>query len=209
MAQGGVPFYYTHQRKAVLDLVAAIKAERPMHLHPVEGLQLFEAVRGCSKIPGDIAEVGVFKGGSAKIICEARGVSEKQLHLFDTFEGLPTPGAHDPEKFRKGAFLSSLEDVRKFLSSYRGVSCYKGLFPETAGPIRSHTFSFVHLDVDLYESTLSALQFFYNRMNSGGVIISHDYQSAAGVKKAFDEFFSDKPEFVIELAISQCLVVKT
>lgn len=46
-------------------------------------------------------------------------------------------------------------------------------------------------------------------MTKGGVIISHDYPSAAGVKKAFDEFFKDKPEPIIQISGSQCLVVKT
>ena len=71
-------------------------------------------------------------------------------------------------------------------------------------------FSFVHLDVDIYTSTLEALKFFYPRINRGGAILSHDYPGAVGVKKAFDEFFEDKPEIVIELptGTGQALVIK-
>ena len=74
--------------------------------------------------------------------------------------------------------------------------------------MQDRTFSLVNLDVDTYESTKQCLLFFYNRMSTGGIIISHDYLTAPGVQKAFDEFFSDKPEPVIETAGSQCLVVK-
>jgi hypothetical protein len=45
-------------------------------------------------------------------------------------------------------------------------------------------------------------------MTTGGVILSHDYITAPGVQKAFDEFFVDKPEPVVETAGSQCMVVK-
>jgi hypothetical protein len=45
-------------------------------------------------------------------------------------------------------------------------------------------------------------------MSPGGIIISHDYITAPGVQKAFDEFFSNKPEPLIETAGSQCFIVK-
>ncbi len=46
-------------------------------------------------------------------------------------------------------------------------------------------------------------------MNKGGVILSHDYPKAVGVKKAFDDFFANKMEIVIEVASKQqCMVVK-
>ncbi len=69
-------------------------------------------------------------------------------------------------------------------------------------------FSFVHLDVDTYRSTLKCLEYFYTRINAGGAIISHDYNSAPGVKKAIDEFFEIKIEPIIEMSGSQCLMIK-
>jgi hypothetical protein len=88
------------------------------------------------------------------------------------------------------------------------VQYYPGLFPATAEAVAACRFSFVHLDVDLYESTRAALEFFYPRMSSGGIILSHDYVIADGVRKAFDEFFAHKAETVLELTGNQCLVVK-
>ncbi|MEW6183994.1 MAG: TylF/MycF/NovP-related O-methyltransferase [Bacillota bacterium] len=66
----------------------------------------------------------------------------------------------------------------------------------------------VHLDVDIYKSTLDCLDFFYSRVNTGSVILIHDYVQAAGVRKAFDEFFSNKPDLIIELPGLYCLMVK-
>ena len=98
------------------------------------------------------------------------------------------------------------------MRSYKNVYFYQGIFPETANSIENKNFSFVHLDVDLYKSTLDALEFFYSRVNRGGVILSHDYGSGGegetAIKKAFDEFFTDKPEPIFELTGSQCMIIK-
>lgn len=81
---------------------------------------------------------------------------------------------------------------------------YKGLFPQTAEPIKDKKFAFVHLDTDLYESTLEGLKFFYPRMVKHGIILSHDYSTIKEVRRAFQDF----GEPIIELSMSQCLIVK-
>ncbi len=203
---GVIVWYNDPIRSKVLDLVKQIKKETEMLLEDIEGYNIWMAVKRTEKINGDIAEVGVYKGGSAKIICEAKK-GNKQLYLFDTFEGLP-----DVEKidisFTKGQLVASIDDVKNYLKKYSNIHFYKGFFPKTGEPIKNRKFSFVHLDVDIYSSTLSGLNFFYPRLNRGGVIISHDYIQAAGVRKAFDDFFKDKPEPIIELPRTQCLIVK-
>lgn len=178
---------------------------------PVEDFfNLYQLVLTTQKLPGDIAELGVFRGGSAKLIASLKG--DKQLHLFDTFEGMPAVRA-DLDRHQPGDFAeTSLEAVQRYLGGFSGVFFYKGFFPESARELASSTasFSLVHLDADIYESTKAGLTFFYPRMAKGGVIISHDYRSlhCPGVKRAFDEFFSDKPESVIELWKTQCMVIK-
>ena len=141
------------------------------------------------------------------MICEAKG--DRVLHLFDTFQGLPETGKADHPVFRKGKYAASLEEVKHFLRGYRNVYFYKGLFPATAEPLSDQRFSMVHLDADLYESTRNCLQFFYPRMTPGGVMMAHDFNLRQGVRKAFVEFFVHKPESIIEMSGTHCLVVKT
>jgi O-methyltransferase len=125
------------------------------------------------------------------------------------FEGLPDLSSEDNKnRFYMGQYSSSFEDVKNYLKKYQNIYFYKGLFPFSAEPVKNNKFSFVHLDVDLYEATLASLKFFYQRMNKGGIIISHDYIEVPGVRKAFDEFFKDKPEPIIELSGTQCLISK-
>ena len=204
--------YFDDYRKRILNKIEIITKETGMLLHYDEAYRIFMTVKNTQKIEGDIAELGVYTGGSAKIICEAKG--NKALHLFDTFEGLPRTDdvdskSVDYEHFNEGQFVGLLSNVKNLLKGYTGVHFYKGIFPGTAELVKDVRFSFVHMDVDLYSSTLSGLMFFYPRMNKGGVIISHDYINSKGVRKAFDEFFNDKPEPIIELSLKQCLIVKT
>ena len=176
---------------------------------------LYSAMQATRKIPGDIAELGVYKGGSALLLCETKN-EDKTLHLFDTFEGLPKEQSIDvkfnrgkqTDTFKEGEYAASLESVKHYLKNYKNVTFHKGFFPQSATGLEEKKFSFVHLDADLYQSTKDGLAFFYPRMSKGGIIISHDYPYAEGVRRAFTEFFSDKPEIVLGLLTKQALVVK-
>ncbi len=205
--RGRLSQYGDEERKKFAKTLKIIRDETELLLEDIEAYYVFMAVKRTQKVPGDIAEVGVYKGGSAKIICSAKG--EKHLHLFDTFEGLPKVEDIDMVwPFYEGKFAASYDRVRDYLKDDCNVFFYKGIFPGTSGPVKEKKFSLVNLDVDTYESTKQCLEFFYSRMSPGGIMLSHDYMTAPGVKKAFDDFFSGKTEPVLETAGSQCLVVK-
>jgi O-methyltransferase len=190
------------------SLSESLRVENKIVLSVREMWNICNWVRRTKKISGDIAELGVFNGGSAKLICEVE--KQKKVFLFDTFEGLPETTAID--KLKKGDIRGdNIEDVKDYLSAYSNTIFYKGFFPGSAATIDSkQQFSFVHLDADTYQSTLAAIIYFYPRLTKGGALISHDYRCVhtAGVKKAFDEFFKDKPEPLIELWDTQVLIIK-
>ena len=194
------------ERAPAYELIRKIRQQVQMVLLESEAYSIYSAVQETEKLGGAIAELGTFRGGSAWLICEVRG--NRPLHLFDTFEGLPEVGEYD-SNFQKGGFSSSLEDVKRVLKDFPDVSFHKGFFPaSTEGFGEAVRFSFVHLDVDLYQSTLDGLKWFYPRMLRGAILISHDFVDAEGVRRAFCEFFADKPECLIELTGSQVAFVK-
>jgi len=206
-SRGRLSHYGCTERKQFASALKKIRADTELLLEDIEAYHIYMAVKRTQKVPGDIAEVGVYKGGSAKIICSAKG--DKTLHLFDTFEGLPKVDEVDVVwQFYEGKFAASYDSVRAYLQPEKNVVFYKGIFPATSGPVKDTRFSLVNFDVDTYESTKKCLEFFYPRMSPGGVIISHDYITVPGVQKAFDEFFQNKPEPVVETAGSQCIVIK-
>jgi O-methyltransferase len=195
-----------HKDRDVVQLIRRTRRERRWLLTSNEAFTVYSLARAQAKHEGALAEVGTYQGGSARMICEAKG--DRPLHVFDTFEGLPAAAAQDGKVHRENQYACSLESVQKYLSGYTNVSFYKGRFPETSAPVENLRFSFAHFDVDLYEGTLACLEFFYPRMLPGGVMLSHDYSILSGVREAFATFLKGKPEPLIELPTTQCMVVK-
>jgi O-methyltransferase len=200
--------YSSGQRTKDVDRVSRLKSERNLLLSHAEACQLMNAARATERVAGPAVEVGVFKGASARLLRDSIPVS-KTLHLFDTFEGLPEVDTVSDHRFARGQFKTQYEEVGAYLSDLPNICLHKGLFPaETGRLIEDLTFSFVHLDVDLYQCTLDSLKFFYPRMSRGGILVSHDFRSTAGVDRAFQEFFAGKPEPVLEMLGYQALVIK-
>jgi len=160
---------------------------------------------------GNIAEVGVYSGGSAKLIKRFKN-NDKKMYLFDTFSGLSDCNENDGEYLKNGFFIYDYELVKKEFEDDKDVTLYKGYFPDSTNiDIDNDNFSLVHLDVDTYTSTLNCLNYFYDKMTKGGIIVIHDYQMHSqidGVPLAVDEFLSDKNEIIITLNTTQGLINK-
>lgn len=169
---------------------------------------LYQFARHTRSIPGDVAQLGVWKGGSSKIIARALSGTNKNLVLFDTFEGLPVKEnsfSDGRTEFRD----TSLQDVQTFLKGEK-VTFAQGFFPDTATPYKDSNFSFVYLDADLEESTKAGLDFFYPRLSVGGVIVCDDYGSHywPGVKKSIDAFAEKEGISIIRTTGNQCILIK-
>lgn len=184
-----------------------IKVQAITLVSPHRCYHLWKNAQRCKKIKGDFAQVGIYKGGSAKLIAETLGKS-KRFWLFDTFKGLPSNSSVDG--FYKGDFSDvSLSAVSKLFKENSGVRIIKGLFPQSATRLPDNTkFSFVYLDVDLYEWNKQSLEYFYPRMERGGVIMIDDYgeKHLKGIKKSTDEFFADKREKPVVTTAFQCKI---
>jgi O-methyltransferase len=199
-------YWESERRRDRIKLLLKIRSERDLMMLPAEACQIMSLIQAVKNVSGDMAELGVASGASSKMISSC--APERTLHLFDTFEGLPERSAKDNPRFRGNQYRFSLEGAQDYLKG-RNVRFYKGLFPQTTKAVpESARFAFVHLDGDLYESTLAGLQFFYPRMNRGGIIISHEFDTSIGVNRAFEEFFADKPEPYFDLVGSQCMFDK-
>jgi hypothetical protein len=175
---------------------------------------LLDLARKTRAISGDIAECGSRFGRSATFMLTGRGpASEKTLFVFDSFEGLSEPTAEDRLEggeayWSKGDILAPVEIIKENLKEYPNVQIMQGWIPARFPEVADRAFSLVHIDVDLHQPTLDSLEFFYPRMTAGGFIVCDDYGSehCPGAKRAFDEFFADKPETVLHLTTGQCVV---
>jgi len=150
-------------------------------------------------VDGALAELGVWRGQSARVL---KGMAPgRMLYLFDTFSGFPADQipVGDSRRDRNLFADTSLEAVKSFVGTDE-VVYVPGIFPDTAKQVPADLrFCFVHIDCDLGAPAQSGLEFFYPRVNKGGLIVMHDYgnDSWPGVAQAVDTFFADKPEGVV------------
>jgi hypothetical protein len=179
---------------------------------------LFSSATSVRTVPGDTAECGSYRGGGSYLILASQsGVEGKTHHVFDSFEGLSEPGSRDDTQGHPTAFAWQKNQlavdeavVNRNLGRFGNYRLYRGWIPARFGEVEGRRFSFVHIDVDLYQPTLDSLSFFYPRMNSGGIILCDDYglTTCPGAKGAFDDFLRDKPETVIHLTTGQGILIK-
>jgi O-methyltransferase len=166
-------------------------------------------------LDGAMAECGVYQGGTAYLLADtiARHATRPvQLHLFDTFAGMPKSADDDPSAHREGDFGdTSLAGVQAYLAGFPAVAFHPGFIPDTFGGHERERFAFVHVDVDLYSSVRDCCAFFYPRLVPGGTMVFDDYgfpHYVDAARKAVDEFFADTPERPLVLGTGQCLVQK-
>jgi O-methyltransferase len=164
---------------------------------------LQQLLRLTSNIPGDTAECGVYKGCGSYIILQANSQSlfDRTHHIFDSFEGLSNPSSKDGNYWASSDLSMTEGVVKENLSDFKNVKFYKGWIPSRFRDVDASTFSFVHVDVDLYEPTLDSIKYFYDKLNPGGIFICDDYGflTCPGATSAVEEFLLSKPEKMVSL----------
>lgn len=166
---------------------------------------LWQLLRLTGHVPGDTAECGVFRGADSWLIASFGLQSQsqpKEHFLFDSFEGLSEPGPRDGTHWQSGALAIGEEVVRRNLEPLNArLNFYKGWIPERFDEVNDRRFSFVHVDVDLYEPTRDSIEFFYPRLNDGAIFLCDDYacSTCPGATQAIDQFLADKPEAMLSL----------
>jgi O-methyltransferase len=163
-------------------------------------------------LEGECIEVGSYRGGTAKLVSEMllRHRPEVELHLFDTFEGMPEQLSLD-EVGMRGAFAdTSLQQVQRLLANNPMVSLHQGIFPASMPKgFDTKRFRFAHIDVDIESSVLDCLAFIYPRMVPGGVIVIDDYghPNCPGATRAVEQFFRNAPHRVVQMPLRSSAVV--
>lgn len=191
--------------------------------HPVRVHALLDAVEYVvrRRVPGAFAECGVWRGGSVMaMLLKLRqlGDASRSVYLYDTFEGMTEPSAHDTSAFESpaqetwrqaraegGRGWDALFDPATFNESavrdaLRGTGYPESLLHLVRGPVEQtiparipDQIALLRLDTDWYESTRHELEHLYPRLVSGGVLIIDDYGHWDGCRRAVDEYFGRDP----------------
>ncbi|HEX8142059.1 MAG TPA: TylF/MycF/NovP-related O-methyltransferase [Pyrinomonadaceae bacterium] len=164
-------------------------------------------------VPGDLAECGVWRGGSVMLMAYtllARGCTDRTIWLYDTFDGMPPPGDEDVQEMTGRAARDILDERERSQDDpFWGIAprdLVESNLRRTRYPIHRFRFvegdvmetipaqaplslSLLRLDTDWYQSTRHELEQLYPRLSPGGVLIVDDYGYWRGARRATDEYF--------------------
>ncbi|MEM9348510.1 MAG: TylF/MycF/NovP-related O-methyltransferase [Planctomycetota bacterium] len=165
-------------------------------------------------IPGALVECGVWKGGICMLMANTlkdRGVTDRDLYLYDTFAGMVEPTDHDVSfsgqvaqtKWQQSQHAdhntwcyAPIEQVRQNLAStgYDSARCrfVQGKTQDTLPATVPDQIALLRLDTDWYESTYHELTHLYPRLAPGGVIIFDDAYFWHGQRMAMERYFQEQ-----------------
>ncbi|MFZ4266111.1 TylF/MycF/NovP-related O-methyltransferase [Streptomyces arboris] len=204
-----------------------IRAVKPYSMTSPERLNAFIlATRYIARhnIPGDIVECGVWRGGSMQACARTLlsvGEDERELYLFDTYEGMTPPTAEDLRRDGRPAqelldaqgkdrpiwAVASLEDVQAGFENVpypkERVHYVQGRVEDTVPEQAPEQIAILRLDTDWYASTKHELEHLYSRLVSGGVLLIDDYGYWQGSRQAVDEFLDKTGERLLLLRMDE------
>ncbi len=197
---------------AMLDILLTERQHTLTTLHRLASTQ--DAVRYVSHagVPGAIVECGVWRGGNMAVAARTLlklGGTERDIYLYDTFEGMTTPTQEDADYGGQSADVlldqttkgegvwcaASINDVRAVMEATQypnqRVHFVKGPVEKTIPSVLPDRISVLRLDTDWYSSTLHELIHLFPKLEPGGVLIIDDYGHWQGARQAVDEYFRD------------------
>jgi O-methyltransferase len=159
-----------------------------------------------NRIPGDVVECGVWKGGSSMALAKTLvsvGDTTRRIFMYDTFSGMsePTEQDRDPHGNQASVYMrkvngrwcdSPLDEVRQNMETaypIERVVFVPGKVEDTIPLTLPERIAILRLDTDWYESTAHELKYLWPLLERGGVLIIDDYGEWQGARKAVDEYF--------------------
>ena len=156
--------------------------------------ELTQLVREVTHVPGDILEVGVWRGGTGVLLADAARKWKPQAHVWlcDTFAGVVKATSRDSQ-YTGGEHADTSEDIVRTLALAEGldnITLLKGIFPDDTGAaISASQIALCHIDVDVYQSAAEIVAWVAPRLAPGAIMVFDDYgfSSCRGITQLVDE----------------------
>jgi O-methyltransferase len=172
-----------------------------------------------SHLEGDFVDCGVHTGIFARAIINFINFehTNKKYYLLDTFKGMDPRFSNEKELERHKLMNYGEEDENLLYNQVKetfkqfNVEIIRGSVPETLPYVKSEKISFLSIDMNCVEPEVKALEHFWDKMVSGGIIILDDYgyaNSTNDQKQAHDQFAKSKGIMVLTLPTCQGLIIK-
>jgi O-methyltransferase len=175
---------------------------------------IYWAALQAAHLQGDFVECGVNKGGTAVMAIESldRKVFEKRrFFLYDTFYGLDeTISSCDELLNTQDIYSECYEEVKKKFEIYPFVEIVRGSVPQSLHLYAPNKVAYLHIDLNAAKPEIAALEFFWNRLVPGALVIFDDYawMACAAQKSAIDSFLNPLGAEVLTIPTGQGLVIK-
>ena len=169
-----------------------------------------------SQLEGDFVDCGVNTGLFSRAVMEYVNFNRlnKTYYLLDTFTGLDPKYSSDYEMGRHHQIgysnkIDLYEQAKQTFSGFN-AKIIKGAVPETLKQVKTDKIAYISIDMNCVIPEVAALEFFWDRLVSGGVIILDDYAypGAEDQKRAHDQFAKSKNVQILTLPTCQGLIIK-
>ena len=175
---------------------------------------LYWAARNALRLNGDFVECGVYRGGSAIICAEATkgAVEGRRFYLFDTFSGTPKTDLDESEAgFEHKRADTDVDVVRERLAEYGDLPVIvQGKVPDTFAGLPEFPVAYLHIDINTAAATSASIEFFYDRLVKGAVVVFDDYgwENYGAVRQRVNEFAAAHNALVLPLRCGSGILVK-
>lgn len=180
------------------------------------------AANAASKLDGDFVECGVNRGFLSSAIMEflAWDSLNKTFYLLDTFEGLDLRYISDAEaphaiemnesSLKSGFYVRGVESVKANFSQWKNTHIITGSIPETLDQVDTTRVAYLHLDMNCSPPEVAALNFFWDRLLPGAVVLLDDYGFMGHLhqKRAMDALAKEKHVMIASLPTGQGLLIR-
>jgi O-methyltransferase len=173
--------------------------------HPIrqQSLMRLAALIESNNVPGAVVECGVLDGGTAALMAFGTAGSGREIHLFDSWEGLPATSEKDGQATMwAGEVVGSQKRVISIFKTLNinpsRVTFHRGWFEETFPKARIDQIALLHIDADFYDSVRLALFTWEPHVSPGGYIQIDDYSAFVGCRRAVDEYLEMHPNLKLK-----------
>jgi len=178
--------------------------------------ELWHLLSQVSHLPGDILEVGTWRGGTGGLLGTRAKCLKMDCKVFlcDTFTGVVKTSDMDASYSGGEHADTSLPIVQELVKKLQidNINILQGIFPEsTADQIEDRKFRFCHIDVDVYQSGKDILEWAWARMDIGGIVVFDDFgfASTTGIMKLVHEMETRSDLVCVQNLNGHAVFIKT
>jgi len=177
---------------------------------------LLWAAKNAEKLDGDFVECGAGFGLFASAIFSYLNFENlsKNYYLIDTFEGLSEKYSTQEELKRTGNYYTKNnpwhEEMIERFSGFENAKIIKGAIPDILSSVDIEKVSFLSIDMNTVTPEADALEFFWPKLVSGGIIVFDDYgfPGHENQKKSHDIFAASKNLLIYTSPTGQGILIK-